>query len=155
MIKKVVIIWSLSVVLVSCSDNINTTQEPLVSWKTQQAEQEQKEVSNLKTVWVSEFKKELEKGDSILIDLRTPAEVEQGVIPWAKDIDFYSPDFQNKINSLDKNEKYLIYCRSWARSWRTFELMKSLWFKNVINLDWWILNWINSGEKLESLWANN
>ncbi len=148
MIKKIIIFTIFTWLLSACSDNIKKTDISNNKWNINKIE---KNISNLKTVWVSEFKKELEKGDWVLIDLRTDWEVAEWVIPWALQIDFYAPDFREKINSLDKNKKYLIYCRSGARSWRTFEFMKQLWFKNVINLKWWILNWINSGEKLDNL----
>ncbi len=150
-LKKIFIFSLLTWTLASCSDNI-VENKPNISTNNPQVVVEKQIENNLKTVWVEEFKKELEKNDWILIDLRTDWEVAQWVISWAKQIDFYASDFKEKINSLDKNKKYLIYCRSWARSWKTLELMKRLWFKHVINLDWWFLSWNNSWYKVWILW---
>ena len=144
--KKIIIIVFIALVLSSCQKNLENVKN-----NTFKNNIEQKEVSNLKTVWVVDFKKELEKGDWVLIDLRTPAEVAEGVIPWVKlNLDYYSKDFLDKLKTLDKNKKYLIYCHSWHRSWKTFGIMKKLWFKNVVNLRYWINSWIQSWKKLET-----
>ena len=144
--KKFLTIIFLTWFLVSCSDNIwaGVPQNNIQIVKEQKIQK-----SNFKTVWALEFKKELAKKDWVLIDLRTPEEVANWVIPWAINIDYYSPDFIKKLNSLDKNKKYLIYCRSGHRSGETFKLMKKLGFKNVINLDWWMIAWGNAWWELE------
>ena len=151
-LKKIFIFTLLIWTLASCSDNIaeNISQTPV---DNPQVITEQKvKKTNLKTVWISEFKKELAKNDWILIDLRTDWEVAEWVISWAKQIDFYASDFKNKVSQLDKSKKYLIYCRSWARSWKTLNLMKNLWFTNVYELRWWMNNWLRNWEKTAKLW---
>jgi len=109
---------------------------------------------NIKTVNVVEFKKYIEKKDTILIDLRTKEELQQtGVIDLKViNLDTYDSEFPDKINELNRNETYLIYCRSGHRSASARKLMRTLWFKNIIELKWWIINWTNSGEKLWKLW---
>ncbi len=145
--KKILILIFLVWLLSSCwntnlVNNINNNKNII----------ESKVINNLKTVWPSEFKKELAKNDWVLIDLRTFEEVSNWVIPWVKlNLDYYSTNFKEELNSLDKNKKYLIYCRSGHRSGNTFELMKKLWFKNVINLNWWINNWIKNWLNIEKL----
>lgn len=152
MLKHLIIFLFFSLIFSSCSyktspDNI--PQKSLIKIENKINKENKQEVSNLKSVWVWDFKKELEKWDWILIDLRTPEEVKQGVIPWVKlNLDYYSKDFWQKIKNLDKNKKYLIYCHSWHRSWITFEVMKKIGFKNVINLEHWINSWIQAGEKI-------
>jgi rhodanese-related sulfurtransferase len=148
--KKIIIFFLLIWILVSCSNNIENNQNISNNSNIIQEVKEKSKVElNLKTVSLEVFKNEIEKKDWILVDLRTSREVIEGVIEWwVINIDYYSPDFKEKLNALDKNKKYLIYCRSWARSWKTLELMKELWFKNVFNLDWWIISWLNSGLKL-------
>ncbi len=149
--KKTIILILLTWILSSCSDNINIETNKNISNNNQVIEQkvEKKEVFNLKTVWVKEFKQEIAKKDWILIDLRTPEELTWFVINNPDlNLDYYSKNFKEKLNSLDKNKKYLIYCRSWHRSWETLKLMKKFWFKNVINLKGWIISWANAWEKL-------
>ena len=142
--KKILTIIFLVWFLASCSDNIwaNVPQNNPQIVKEQKVVKEQKiQKSNLKTVWALDFKKELAKKDWVLIDLRTPEEIANWVIPGAINIDYYSPDFKIKILNLDRNKKYLIYCRSGHRSRNSFEIMKKLGFKNVINLEWWMISW--------------
>ena len=69
-----------------------------------------------------------------IIDVRTEKEFSGGHLSKAKNIDFYNKTFEQEIAKLDKNKKYLIYCRSRNRSSITLELMKKLNFSNVINL---------------------
>ena len=118
---------------------IETTQQTTTTENTQ----------NIQTVDVAEFKKYLKKDNITLIDLRTPDELKQSWVIDSKaiNLDVYDPSFPQKLNKLDKNKTYLIYCRSWARSGQVREFMKQLWFKNVIELQWWIINWANSWEK--------
>lgn len=72
--------------------------------------------------------------DVIVIDIRTPQEMKSGVLGNPINIDFYSPDFSEKINQLDKEKTYLIYCRSGNRSKVAMEIMKSLGFKSIYEL---------------------
>lgn len=107
------------------------------------------ETDGIKSIPVKEFKKLIEEGNSVLIDIRMPIELMQtGIISWAQNIDSSSYDFQDKLEALDKNEKYLIYCRSWNRTWSVLKTMKQMWFSSVYDLKWWIIAWLKSWEKL-------
>ena len=144
-------------VLVSCTKNENKLAEKQI----QLAKQELLWESNINSVVskrlaLNDFKKELQKEDSILIDLRTISELEETwIIPWAKQIDFYSSDFKSYLNSLNKSNKYLIYCRSWNRSSQTLSMMKELGFKSVLELEWGIKNWISLWETITKFSSNN
>lgn len=72
--------------------------------------------------------------DFIVLDIRTPAELAGGVIGHPINIDFYSPDFMQKISALDRQKTYLIYCRSGNRSGSAAEIMEEMGFKNVIEI---------------------
>jgi len=109
----------------------------------------------IKRVWLDEFKSELSKNDYILIDLRTSGElIDTWIISWAIQIDFYASDFKLQLDSLDKDKKYLMYCRSWSRSGQTLSIMKTLGFTNVVELEWWINMWLNWWEKTEQFINN-
>lgn len=88
-----------------------------------------------------EFKAKLQTGDFVLIDVRTPAEFSGGHLPGAELIDMYSPDFSQKIQALDRQKKYLIYCRSGARSKAALGFMDQLGFSEAYDLDRGILAW--------------
>ncbi|MCT4616910.1 MAG: rhodanese-like domain-containing protein [Candidatus Gracilibacteria bacterium] len=107
------------------------------------------ETDGIKSIPVKEFKKLIEEGNSVLIDIRMPIELMQtGIISGAQNIDSSSYDFQDKLEALDKNEKYLIYCRSGNRTGSVLKTMKQMGFSSVYDLKGGIIAWLKSGEKL-------
>ncbi len=68
-----------------------------------------------------------------LIDVRTPEEFADGHLKGATNIDFNSADFAEKINELDKDAEYTLYCRSGRRSGLAVEAMKAAGFTKVTN----------------------
>lgn len=94
----------------------------------------------------SAFKEKMGKTpDHILIDVRTPAEVKEGVIPGAKVIDFNSSDFATQIDKLDKDKEYFVYCKVGGRSGRTVDMMKQSGFKHVHDLKGGYMDWVKQG----------
>jgi rhodanese-related sulfurtransferase len=89
----------------------------------------------------NEFKNGLQEENGVLIDVRTAEEYNAGYIDGADNIDIMSPDFQTKIQELDPNKAYYIYCRSGARSASACGAMFSWGFKNVNNLANGIIGW--------------
>ncbi len=79
--------------------------------------------------------------DAIILDVRTPQEYHEEHIADAIQIDFYDSDFQTQLNELDKEQTYLIYCRSGRRSAETLSLMRDLGFTSVYDLDLGINDW--------------
>lgn len=71
--------------------------------------------------------------DLIILDVRTPSEFTSSHVKGAINIDFYSSDFKDKINQLDKSKDYKVYCRSGNRSGQSVSIMKTLGFKKVEN----------------------
>jgi rhodanese-related sulfurtransferase len=106
--------------------------------------------NNFSQIFINEFKKDLENSDVILIDIRTPWELSEfwKIRENQLFIDFYSSDFKEKINKLDKNKKYIIYCWHWNRSKLARDYMKKLGFKYVKDLYGWIDAWIKTWEKV-------
>lgn len=89
-----------------------------------------------------EFKKALETGAYKLIDIRTIEEYNAGHLSKASQIDFYQTGaFDAYLNSLDKNAKYLIYCRSGNRSSQALQIMKEKGFVSVSDLSGGINAW--------------
>jgi rhodanese-related sulfurtransferase len=84
----------------------------------------------------------------VILDVRTPAEFAQGYIEDAINIDFYSATFRDKLNKLDKEKTYLLYCRSGNRSGRTLKLMEELQFKTAYNMTGGIGQWIAEGRPI-------
>ena len=86
-----------------------------------------------------------EDEDFVLLDIRTPAEVESGHIPGATMLDFYSPVFRDELAALDHDATYLIYCRTGNRTSQTRTLMAELGFTRVYDLGGGITQWIAQG----------
>ena len=80
-----------------------------------------------------------------VIDVRTPEEYDEGHIEGATLIDFYSDTFVDEIATLDRDQEYLIYCRSGNRSGQAFAIMADLGFTAVHDLDGGVIAWDAAG----------
>lgn len=77
---------------------------------------------------------------AVVLDVRTAREFGSGHLPKAKLKDFYQ-NFKNQVESLPRGEKYLLYCRSGARSANACKLMHRMGFTDLTNLRGGILAW--------------
>lgn len=92
------------------------------------------------------FKAKLETApDGVLLDVRTPEEVSQGIIKGAKNIDFNGAEFEQQLASLDKDKTYFVYCGVGGRSGKTANLLKEKGFTKVYNLDGGFTAWKDKG----------
>ncbi len=66
-----------------------------------------------------------------ILDVRTPAEFEITSLPKAINIDIYSYNFADRINALDRNKIYLVYCNVGGRSSSAAELMSDFGFEKI------------------------
>ncbi|MBN2545240.1 MAG: rhodanese-like domain-containing protein [Spirochaetes bacterium] len=82
--------------------------------------------------------------DMIILDVRTPGEFNGGYIEGAQNINFNSENFEKELDKLDKNKKYLVYCRSGNRSGKAVLMMKKLGFMEVYDFGG-IINWVKEG----------
>lgn len=80
-----------------------------------------------------------------IIDLRTDEEVAEGKVSGATQLDFYSDDFEENLQKLDKSVTYYIYCRSGGRSGKTLSKMKELGFDKVYDMQGGMNAWLASG----------
>ena len=97
------------------------------------------------SIAAQEFNQKLESGEYILLDIRTEGEYRQGRIADVQNIDIASRDFEEKLNELDKDKKYLIYCFSGSRTQMALRIMQSLGFREVYDLNGGIQVWGMSG----------
>ena len=110
--KKIILILSISFLFLSCSNkgykNINNIEKAIKLINTS---------TNL-----------------VILDVRTREEYLAGNIPNSINIDVLNQDFKSKIDMLDKNKEYLIYCRSGNRSAIASSIMSTNGFLNIYNL---------------------
>ncbi len=83
--------------------------------------------------------------DFAVIDIRTPQEFSMGHIENAININFYDPDFKQKLSKLDRDKTYVVYCRTGHRSGLAMPIFRELGFKEVYEIDGGILAWVKAG----------
>jgi rhodanese-related sulfurtransferase len=104
---------------------------------------------SLVSIDVTEFKSQIQDSPNAqIIDFRTPEEVSMGKLKSAQNIDFYSSDLIAKLEQLDKNQTYFIYCNSGNRSKSAMGIMKEMGFTNVRELSGGIQSWMSSGNEV-------
>lgn len=77
----------------------------------------------------------------VILDVRTPEEIANGAIENSIKIDYYSDTFREEINELDKENTYLVYCRSGGRSGEATKLMEELGFQKVYDMSGGFSQW--------------
>lgn len=97
-------------------------------------------------VTVAEAKEMMQDEDVVVLDVRTPEEYEKGHIEGATLINFYSDDFEQKINELPKDKEYVVYCHSGNRSGQAVQKMKAAGFTKAHNMTGGWSSW-SSGQK--------
>ncbi len=97
------------------------------------------------------FKVAIEKKDGTVLDVRTPAEVAEGVIPGAVHINIHDNDFAARAAKLDKTKPVYVYCKAGGRSARASKQLKDAGFATVYNLDSGITGWNRAGYETTSL----
>jgi len=92
------------------------------------------------TISVKELKSKLNP-NSTLLDVRTPQEVNQGVIKGAVHINVFAPNFSARADSLPKDKPVYVYCKSGGRSSRAARQLTKLGFEEVYNVSGGITAW--------------
>lgn len=90
----------------------------------------------------AKFQKLMKKKNTYVLDVRTPEEYRAGFITNAVNYNVMdSIAFVNSISSLDKEKKYLLYCKSGRRSGKALAMMKNMGFKKVHHLKGGVTEW--------------
>ena len=80
---------------------------------------------DVKSVSTQELKELLSKDKIQLMDVRTPAEINEGTIETATFANYFDADFKEKAsNKLDKSKPVYLYCRSGKRSVKASKILK-------------------------------
>ena len=81
----------------------------------------------------------------ILLDVRTPEELNDGYIGGALNLDFNSPDFKNSLEKLDHSKSYFVYCASGKRSGKAKDIMKEMGFQRITAMEGGLHAWTAAG----------
>lgn len=80
--------------------------------------------------------------NAVLLDVRTPKEWAEGIIPGAEKLDIMDTDaFLEALKKMDQSKEYFVYCRSGNRSGQACQVMDQLGFQAAYNLEGGILEW--------------
>ncbi|MFV8360981.1 thioredoxin domain-containing protein [Flavobacterium sp. LS1P3] len=98
----------------------------------------------IKTVNPQTFKKLVDAGKGIILDVRTPQEISEGYINNASIINFYDDNFVEKINLIPKDKEIYVYCKSGGRSSQAAEILKKNGFNRIYDLEGGFIQWENN-----------
>ncbi len=87
------------------------------------------------------FKEKMQLPNTVLLDVRTAGETSRGIIPGAVLLDYNSADFRARLEALDREKTYLVYCASGVRSQRACQLMQTLGFQQLYELQEGYARW--------------
>jgi len=106
---------------------------------------------NKSNVKAEEFEKAIKKKGIQLLDVRRPAEYEEGHIKGSTLANWEDKvEFEKHAQHLDKNKPVYVYCRSGKRSSAAADYLSEKGFTNVINLEGGILEWKQEGKTVET-----
>jgi rhodanese-related sulfurtransferase len=88
-----------------------------------------------------DFEAKMKSQKGMLIDVRTPGEFKKGYIAGAQLMNIFNDDFEAKLDKLDKNQVYYVYCAVGGRSNECTDMMKKKGFKNIIELEGGFNRW--------------
>ena len=87
-----------------------------------------------------------EDDNALILDVRTPDECSEGMIPNAINIDIHKGQgFIYAVQELDASKNFYVYCRSGGRSGQACSIMNELGIKTAYNLMGGFMDW--EGEK--------
>jgi len=103
----------------------------------------------IKEISVSDLKRMLRKENHFdLLDIRTPAEIERGVLPDAKSMPMHLVPL--KLNYFSESPRQIvIYCRTGSRSAQVCRFLNQQGINNVISLRGGVVKWASGGHPLD------
>lgn len=83
-----------------------------------------------------------DKGSEItILDIRPKDEYDTEHVPGAVNLDYDGHEFQKKVEVMNKNADYLIYCESGVRGGYFMDKMKESGFKSASNILGGFVGW--------------
>ena len=102
-------------------------------------------ITEVKLVPVEDVLNIVQMEEAQLIDVRTPEEYGEGHIANALNIDFFSDNFLENMENLDKEKPVVLYCKSGNRSNKSAQKLKESGFSKIYDVDGGITEWKNKG----------
>ena len=105
-------------------------------------------VENIKPEQFDALRK-ADTNSTVVLDVRTKKEYQEGHIPGSVLIDFNAEDFEQQVAKLDKSKTYLVHCASGGRSARACKKMDKLGFQKLYNLEGGMGAWEKAGKPVK------
>lgn len=103
----------------------------------------------IKEINVSDLHRMLRKEDHFdLVDIRTPAEIERGVLPNAKSLAMHLVPLNLNFFS-ESPRQIVIYCRTGSRSAQVCRFLNQQGINNVISLRGGVVRWASAGHPMD------
>lgn len=130
MLKKLPFALATAALLSACSADPSASE--LIDANGAIVRSETGEAGKAVTINSQEAKALLEQHkELVVLDVRTHGEHQAGHVAGAILLDYYSPDFEQRLKELDPSKPYLVYCTVGGRSRDAARLMQELGFEQV------------------------
>lgn len=96
-----------------------------------------------------ECRRAIEEEGCRIVDVRTPAEFGQGHLEDAVNIDSYAPDFRSRLEQLDRDRPYVVYCKKGLRGAKAMEILRQAGFARVYNISGGYDRWAAGGHPVQ------
>lgn len=126
-----------ALLLTACSEQGTETSEPSADAQSKW---------NVKDVDAATAQKLLAENKELrVLDIRTPQEYAEGHIAGALNVDFKAANFAGELAKLDKDQAYILHCRSGRRSTKALPILKDNHFSTIYHLNNGFNDWKDSG----------
>jgi rhodanese-related sulfurtransferase len=88
---------------------------------------------------------------AIILDVRTPEEVNKEYLKGAINFNFNAEEFKVLIAGMDKTKTYFVYCASGVRSGKAADMMRDMDFQQVYLLEGGLKAWKAEGLATQAL----
>lgn len=83
-----------------------------------------------------------------LVDIRTPAEIDRGVLPGAKALAMHLVPLKLRYFS-ESSRQIVVYCRTGSRSAQVCRFLNEQGINNVISLRGGVVRWASAGHRMD------
>lgn len=109
--------------------------------------QEKAKAEKVEVLDISAFDRKLSgTSNKIVLDVRTPAEYQEGHLQNAVLIDIKTGSFEEDVEKLDKNKPIFVYCASGVRSEKAASILEEKGFKEIYHMDGGLQEWEKEGK---------
>jgi rhodanese-related sulfurtransferase len=142
--KKRMLVWMLSLVVVFSMLSLALAQPPMVK------EMVAKTKASIKTVSAADVKAAIDKKENaVILDVRDPNEYAAGHLPGAINVSRGTLEFVIWGKVQDQNAKIYVYCKTAGRSTLATKTLNDLGYKNAVLMDALFEDWIKAGYPVE------